>query len=75
MTNALGGELLSKQTITLAGHPGREFRVKRPQGITTVRLFPVNQRLYQLMATSPGEDVGADARARFMNSFRLLSRS
>jgi hypothetical protein len=74
MCGSLPGEQLGRQSISVSGYPGREFRVRREQGVTTVRLFLAGMRLYQLMATSPTEEMGAGARAQFMDSFRLLAK-
>ena len=75
LPRALKGRLLSKSDVSVEGHRGREFEVQRQKGITTLRVFIVGQRLYQLIVTSPTEAVGADGRARFMGSFKLLPHS
>ena len=72
LPRALKGRLLSKSDVSVEGHCGREFKVQRQNGITTLRVFIVGQRLYQLIVTSPAEAVGAEGRARFMGSFKLL---
>lgn len=74
MTHAFPGQMLSNRVITVDGHPGREFSVRRTKGVTTMRVFLVRQRLYELIATSP-EGAGAETLATFLNSFRLLPRA
>ena len=74
MTHAFPGRLLSKRTITFQGHAGREFSVQREKGVTTVRLFFVGQRLYELMATSPDPAVSPETLATFLGSFRLIPK-
>jgi hypothetical protein len=70
---ALKGQLLSKYDVTVQGHQGREYRFQRDKSVTTLRVFLVGRRMYQLIVTSPTEKVGAEERARFMGSFTLLS--
>jgi hypothetical protein len=72
--DSLPGEPLGLQSITVLGHPGREFKVRREEGVTTVRLFLVGRRMYQLMATSPTAAQAAGTRAQFMESFQLLTK-
>jgi hypothetical protein len=66
------GRLLSSRNITLAGHPGREFRARVASGIYASRIYLVGQRLYQVIATTPQEQADSTDVARFMTSFKVL---
>jgi len=72
-------KLLSDATISLDGHPGRMIKTISPDGIvTTIKLYVVGERLYQLTVTSPKEVQASDASrlnesraAKFLDSFKL----
>jgi hypothetical protein len=69
-----GDKLRSEKAILLDGHPAREIVIeKKGEVIARMRLYLVNNRLYQVMVlgagrvfTSKENDVG-----RFLDSFRL----
>ncbi|HEY9873868.1 MAG TPA: hypothetical protein V6D12_10555, partial [Candidatus Obscuribacterales bacterium] len=63
-----GGKLLSKRSIALGEHPGREVEYTTKDGITgKARIFLVGQRLYQLHVVTAQ---AADAN-KFFDSFKV----
>jgi hypothetical protein len=75
--NGMNGELLSKKTINMGGHPGREFTFRGKKGNQSLtghsRLYVVNTVIYQTMFLGTDDvDPGADL-TRFFDSFKLLS--
>ncbi len=70
---AAKGKLIKENSITLSAHPGRELKVELPNGLMTVRVYLVSNRLYQLMlAQAPNQPQGAIA-LKALDSFKLLT--
>lgn len=69
----LQGRLLTELLIEHEGHPGREFRIEVPGGTATsqVRMFLVENRLYQMVVVTPREQAFSEDVARFLDSFGL----
>lgn len=69
----VSGTMLAEKSISLEGHPGREIKLKTADNIQyTGRLYLVDGRLYQVIATAPA-GVNADAAtSKLMESFKLL---
>jgi hypothetical protein len=66
--------LLSESTISLDGHPGREVKAKLSEGglVVRTRMYLVGNRLYQVIATVPEDQVLSSNVDVFLNSFALL---
>ena len=72
--------VVSNQKITLADrHPGRETTYKEPQSpailvdaMTTLQLYMVNERMYQVRVAAPLDSALSPDLQRFLDSFRLL---
>jgi hypothetical protein len=71
----LKGQLLSKYDVNVQGYRGREYKVQREQGVTTVRTLLVGRRIYELIVNAPSQNEGGEVRERFLSSFKLLARS
>ncbi len=66
-----GGELESQKNITLAGHPGREMKVRLSDGsVIRARSYLVKRRLYQLIVVTSPALVDSPAVNRFFGSFK-----
>lgn len=64
-------KLLSQKSISLNGHPGREFEFAFTGGIPGKgRVYLVDQRLYVAIAATPQQE---DAQ-KFLTSFRLTTK-
>ena len=71
------GSLQSERRISLGSYPGREIRYTKPGGkMVKVRMYLVNQRLYQAMVetTQQKERYLSKSIEGFLNSFSLLSK-
>jgi hypothetical protein len=75
------GKVLVKQEITLEQYPGRDVTIEFPDrpdyaggGIVRLKLYLVNQRIYEVMTISVKADLLADAHKKFINSFTLLKK-
>jgi len=73
------GTVLEKKDITLDGAPGREISLemtaKQPGDIlTTVRVFAVGGRLYQVLTTHQKATTSAADQKRFLDSFKVLKK-
>lgn len=65
------GKLRSEKSITLDNHPGREIVVEKDGAVVAkMRIYVINNRLYQVMALCNGAGSSKDA-GIFMDSFRL----
>lgn len=66
------GKLLSEQTISFSGYPGREIKIEAPDGIIAlVRSYRIKQRLYVLQVVTWQEKVFSESGLRFLDSFRI----
>jgi hypothetical protein len=69
---ALGGKLTCDEAIEKNGQQGRDFVVETPEGMKLrTRLFPVGNRLYQILVAYDGRFLIAPAADYFLDSFRL----
>jgi hypothetical protein len=71
-----GGKLLGTSSIKLpSGAPGREIQVSITQGdgkhAMRDRIFLVNNRLYQVMAVVPSDQLDAPDTLKYLNSFTV----
>jgi ABC-type glycerol-3-phosphate transport system substrate-binding protein len=68
-----GGTLLEEQDIEIQGYPGRQLKVKSPdgEGIAQARMYLVGNRLYQIFVASPTADSGSPDIPKYLESFRL----
>ena len=67
------GRLLNEVKVWLADYPGRELRIRIPEGRQTMRtrLYFVGNRLYQVGVLSAEDSAAADEISKFLNSFKL----
>lgn len=73
MVRKMNGTLISETDIRLDGFPGREIRMRVPNGILHLKLYAVGKHSYQIYAVALDNNGSyADAR-KFLASFRLLS--
>jgi hypothetical protein len=71
---ALKGTVLSEKNLTLDGFPGKEAKVKvssPTSGEFTVRIFLVENRLYQIMVGGTTGKIDQAGATRFLDSFKL----
>ncbi|MFB2895904.1 hypothetical protein ACE1CI_23590 [Aerosakkonemataceae cyanobacterium BLCC-F50] len=62
-------KLINAQTVSLDGHPGKEFELKLKEGINGKgRVYLVNQRLYIVLAMA----AKPENQQIFLDSFRLI---
>jgi FimV-like protein len=73
---SLGGRLLSENSISINGFPGRELKVKVSEGpytsVAQVRIYLVRNRLYQIYAIAPEARASSPDVKKFLDSFKLL---
>ena len=68
-------KLISEQAITFEGHPGREFLIETPTGISMSRVYLIGNRVYQLFFVKPSGYQDTEKRGqRFLDSFKLTKR-
>jgi len=69
----VSGSQVTEKSISIEGQPGREIKFNTADNIQyTGRLYLVDGRLYQVIATAPA-GVNADAAtAKLMDSFKIL---
>jgi hypothetical protein len=69
------GRLLNEAKVWLADYPGRELRIKIPEGRQAMRtrLYFVGNRLYQVGVLSAEDGAAAEEIGKFLNSFKLLT--
>jgi hypothetical protein len=72
MLKSQNGQLLGERNVALGDYPGRELKVKFPNGILAIaRMYLVKGRLYQTIVTAkPGLDTTANVN-RFLDSMKL----
>jgi hypothetical protein len=68
------GKLQREGEIALKGFPGRDVEVSAAGQVVFARLYLVRDRLYQLVAVFPKENVGAPDARRFLDSFALAEK-
>jgi hypothetical protein len=70
----LKGKALSRKSITLKGHPGRELIVAwaTGKGIVHDRMYLVGQRLYHVMAAGEKWWVESSTSQRVLDSFEII---
>jgi hypothetical protein len=67
------GTLLNERTLSLDKHPGRQLIAESSDGyITQIRVFLVENRLYQLAMITKMEQVSSREIQKFFDSFQLL---
>lgn len=77
----LEGKLQGEKTISLDGHRGREIKFNMYGGEGTIRVYLVNERLYQVaitIFTMPGKSEAGkynDDVKRFLDSFQITTKS
>jgi hypothetical protein len=74
--SAVGGKKISENYMTLAGHPGRDVKlsVTSPvKGEFIMRVYLVNNRVYQIIAGGTVGKISWNDVNRFVNSFKLLA--
>ncbi len=71
----LQGKALSRRSITLGNHPGREMLVEGPDGkvVVRLRLYLVNGRLYQVAAGGARWWVDRGTTDKVLDSFAVLA--
>jgi hypothetical protein len=71
----VNGKLLSEQPISIDDHPGRELAVEATDNsrtiIAKVRIYLVENTLYQILAVAPKDLSSSPDIAKFMDSFKL----
>ncbi len=70
------GRLSSESRVWLAENPGRELRIKIPDGRQAMRtrLYFVKNRLYQVGVVSSEDGSASEDISKFLNSFKLLTK-
>ena len=73
----VGGEKLYASDVTLAGYPGRIWRIDYRNGNATIRTraYVVGRRYYAVQAISRGELRLNSSSDRFLDSFRVFEMS
>ncbi|MBN2378454.1 hypothetical protein JXM67_01445 [candidate division WOR-3 bacterium] len=71
---SLNGKLLSEKDITLDFHPGREVKIRSPEGFYyRSRMYLVDDKFYQVSVTTVAEESSSANITKFLSSFKLLS--
>lgn len=66
------GKKRSEEPIKLAGHPGRDITIEKDgEAVARMRIFVVNNRLYQVMVLGNGPALASKETSAFLDSFRL----
>ncbi|HEY7311291.1 MAG TPA: hypothetical protein VH643_18160 [Gemmataceae bacterium] len=75
ITKNFGPDVKKKKDIKLDGHPGIEVELERSQGRDTVavtdRIYLVDRRMYQVMASATKDKKDPVQFAKFLDSFKL----
>jgi hypothetical protein len=67
------GQIESDTQLQLAGHPGREIRIKDGNGINIYRAYLVGRRMYTISAFVPGKlECAMEAVVKVLDSFELV---
>jgi hypothetical protein len=65
-------KLISEDTISLDGHPGRELRMEAPNGLRMrLKIILAGNRLYQVGVVTPKNDSYSPRIEKYLTSFRL----
>ncbi len=80
--NNVHGTVTSEHSITIDGHPGKEFTGNgispddpKQEGTFTARVYWVNPRLYQVLYVRPKTDATASEDGqKFLDSFKLTGK-
>ena len=68
------GKAEAEEKRTLAGHPGRGFRVPFGDNLCRVRAFVGKGRLYQVMVFGPRSTVTSKEADQFLDSFKIADK-
>lgn len=75
-SEAIKGKLINEAEITIEKHPGRELKFELPDGLFLMRIYLVNQRMYQLSATIKNDKRSQETEAaKTFASFKLLNQT
>ena len=78
LLDSLAASLIAEESIAMIGHPGRhvEFSFNDPNmvggGVGVVRLFVVDERLYQVSVIGPSAELTRGEIEQFLTSFTML---
>jgi hypothetical protein len=78
----VGGKVTGEKSITMAGHPGKEFvgegvspgsdsSGKKQEATFTARIYWASPRLYQILYVHPKGSAASDTGQKFLDSFQL----
>lgn len=67
-----GTKLVSESKINYRGNPGLEFRCEKSDSIFIVRMYVMDQTVYELAGGGYTNQVDYDEVGRFLNSFQLV---
>lgn len=71
-----GGKFIYRRNTSMAGNPGKEYRIEGKKGDLEVAVFGkvylVGTRLYQIVVTTTKENAESKDIPKFMESFRLM---
>jgi hypothetical protein len=69
------GKLKREKSLLLDTHPGRELTIEiEGKGMVVMRLYAVNNRLYQVVAVGPADLVTSQDAQKFLTSFHLKAK-
>lgn len=67
-------KLAGETDISIAGHPGREMKFERPDGLLILRVYLVRNRIYQALVVIPADKKAQESAAvKILASFKILS--
>jgi hypothetical protein len=75
IVSRLGASVVDEKSTSVAGYPGKWVRFVGPNARGELAIYLVGHRLYLLHAFAPKNIERPRNFSRFLNSFRLLSRS
>lgn len=72
----MDGKLVSEKDVKLGEHPGREIRIDVAEGkrLFRVRVYLVDQRLYQVVVFGTPEAATSKEADKFLDSFKLTEK-
>jgi hypothetical protein len=72
----MDGKLAEEKEVKLGEHPGREIRIDVAEGklLFRVRVYLVEQRLYQVVVLGTPEAVKSKEADKFLDSFKLAEK-
>ncbi|HKP69560.1 MAG TPA: hypothetical protein VJV05_09770 [Pyrinomonadaceae bacterium] len=69
------GERISSSNVTLDGHDGRDFKYKYKTSVFVLRLFLIDDRVYQLLAEYPsGDESSSNKASKIFESVRFIDK-